>query len=257
MFVARSLRNSMKKIGYILIFFLLFSCSESEESSLAIISNSTDSSSSNSDLADSTNNSQSPVSANSAPTVIGSSFIMDQDTVESSSLSALDSDGDSLVYSIVTAASNGFVNITDSSTGTYTYTPTTNYTGSDSFTFKVNDGTIDSNPGTITVTISPYREIEVMSRYGTGTHINLLLDKANSKTYTRSYAGGSNLEINKFNYDGSVDTDFGTAGVLTITSAANNPLVNINSDGDLVLIKNTSAGEISKRSRLDLSLIHI
>ena len=35
-----------------------------------------------------------------------------------------------------------------------TYTPALNYNGSDSFTFKVNDGTVDSNVATIDLTVT-------------------------------------------------------------------------------------------------------
>jgi hypothetical protein len=37
--------------------------------------------------------------------------------------------------------------------GTFTYTPAANYNGSDSFTFKANDGNADSNVATFNVTI--------------------------------------------------------------------------------------------------------
>jgi len=37
--------------------------------------------------------------------------------------------------------------------GSFTYTPTADYTGSDSFTYKANDGAADSNIATVTITI--------------------------------------------------------------------------------------------------------
>jgi hypothetical protein len=42
-----------------------------------------------------------------------------------------------------------------------TYTPDSNYFGADSFTFKVNDGTADSNVATVTVDISPVNDLPV------------------------------------------------------------------------------------------------
>jgi hypothetical protein len=72
----------------------------------------------------------------------------------SGSLSASDPDGDALTYSIVSNGGSGTVQITNPSTGTYTYTPKAGGTGSDRFTFKVNDGKADSNVATITVTIN-------------------------------------------------------------------------------------------------------
>ena len=43
--------------------------------------------------------------------------------------------------------------ITDATSGAYTYTPNLGVTGSDTFTFVVNDGSADSNIGTVTVSI--------------------------------------------------------------------------------------------------------
>jgi len=39
--------------------------------------------------------------------------------------------------------------------GSFTYTPNAGATGSDSFTYKVNDGTEDSNDATVTIEITP------------------------------------------------------------------------------------------------------
>jgi hypothetical protein len=54
---------------------------------------------------------------------------------------------------IVSNGSLGKVTVTDISKGTYTYTPNAQTTGTDTFTFKVNDGQADSNIATVVVTI--------------------------------------------------------------------------------------------------------
>ena len=38
--------------------------------------------------------------------------------------------------------------------GSFTYTPAANYNGPDSFTYKANDGTADSNVATVTLTVN-------------------------------------------------------------------------------------------------------
>jgi hypothetical protein len=48
-------------------------------------------------------------------------------------------------------------------TATVTYTPGSNYNGSDSFTFKVNDGTVDSNTSTVSITVSPVNDAPVLT----------------------------------------------------------------------------------------------
>jgi len=46
--------------------------------------------------------------------------------------------------------------------GTYTYTPQANYQGSDSFTFKANDGTQDSNTETVSITVIAVNDAPVV-----------------------------------------------------------------------------------------------
>jgi large repetitive protein len=50
-----------------------------------------------------------------------------------------------LTAQIVSAPSHGTLNNITQDTGDVTYTPNQDYTGDDSFTFKVNDGKVDSN----------------------------------------------------------------------------------------------------------------
>ena len=73
-----------------------------------------------------------------------------EDTPEDMTLAASDVDGDALTYGIVRGPAHG----TLSGTGeTRTYTPDPDYVGSDSFTFRANDGVEDSNIATITIEV--------------------------------------------------------------------------------------------------------
>ncbi len=58
--------------------------------------------------------------------------------------------GGSLTYTVATQPSHGNLTVTAPD---LTYTPTTNYNGADSFTFKVNNGTSTSAPATVSLTI--------------------------------------------------------------------------------------------------------
>jgi hypothetical protein len=65
-------------------------------------------------------------------------------------LSGSDPDGNPLTFSVVASPSHGTL------TGTppnVTYTPASGYTGADSFTFTVNDGTVDSAPATVSINV--------------------------------------------------------------------------------------------------------
>ena len=66
-------------------------------------------------------------------------------------LSGSDIDGDDLSYLVVDKPSKGTVSITGSKA---TYNSESGYFGSDTFTYKVNDGTVDSSNSTISITIT-------------------------------------------------------------------------------------------------------
>jgi hypothetical protein len=55
--------------------------------------------------------------------------------------------GVGLTTAIVTGPTHGV--LTQNADGTYNYTPVANYNGGDSFTYKVNDGQLDSNIATV------------------------------------------------------------------------------------------------------------
>ena len=65
--------------------------------------------------------------------------------------SCVDIDADSLNYALVAQSARGTTVV--NSSGTYTYTPNANYLGNDSFTFKANDGALDSNVATMTIQV--------------------------------------------------------------------------------------------------------
>ncbi|HCT63651.1 MAG TPA: hypothetical protein DIC19_06080 [Erysipelotrichaceae bacterium] len=64
----------------------------------------------------------------------------------------IDVDNDPLTVSVVTNVVNGSLNLNND--GSFTYLPSVNFNGSDSFTYKLNDGTVDSNTVTVTITIN-------------------------------------------------------------------------------------------------------
>ena len=66
-------------------------------------------------------------------------------------LVASDADFDNLTYTIVSSPTNGSLGTVVNST--VTYTPTTNYTGIDSFTFKANDGNSYSTTKTVSIKV--------------------------------------------------------------------------------------------------------
>lgn len=98
---------------------------------------------------------------NDTPQASDYSITIDEDTVFSGQLSAVDPDGDALQYSIVAGAAKGVATITDSATGAFTYTPDADASGNDSFSFMVNDGAVNSNNATVSVVITPVNDAPV------------------------------------------------------------------------------------------------
>jgi VCBS repeat-containing protein len=89
---------------------------------------------------------------NDSPLAFDEIFSTNEDTEYSGSVSGFDVDNDMLTYNILTNPLNGTVLITNSSLGTFTYSPTINYNGDDSFTFTVNDYNY-SDTATVSITI--------------------------------------------------------------------------------------------------------
>ena len=59
-----------------------------------------------------------------------------------------------LTATIVTQPEHGSLGTIDQTNSTVTYTPNQDFEGTDKFTYKVNDGTADSNDAVVTITVS-------------------------------------------------------------------------------------------------------
>ena len=92
--------------------------------------------------------------ANHAPEAQNQNVITNQNTPKTITLSATDIDGNALTYSIVNTPSHGVLSGFSSSTGQVTYMPNSGFSGSDSFTFRANDGIVNSNTATISITVN-------------------------------------------------------------------------------------------------------
>ena len=93
----------------------------------------------------------------------------DEDNSVEVSLDASDLDQDTLTYSIVDDPVNGTVSLDGIKV---TYTPNENYNGEDTFTYKVNDGTEDSNTATVTVTVNPVNDTPTVKDVSLTTKLN-------------------------------------------------------------------------------------
>jgi VCBS repeat-containing protein len=97
------------------------------------------------------------IPVNDVPVAVNDAYSTNEDTpltVAAPGVLANDSDpeGNPLTAVPVTGPSHGTV--TQNSNGSFTYTPTTNYCGVDSFTYRANDGTTNSNVATVSLTVN-------------------------------------------------------------------------------------------------------
>jgi uncharacterized repeat protein (TIGR02543 family) len=88
--------------------------------------------------------------ANTAPVADDQTVSTVKNTVLAITLTASDTDLDTLSYAVVTQPVNGTLSGTAPD---LTYTPGADYSGSDSFTFTANDGNADSNLATVSITV--------------------------------------------------------------------------------------------------------
>ncbi|MBL1274476.1 MAG: tandem-95 repeat protein [Ectothiorhodospiraceae bacterium] len=144
---------------------------------------------------------------NHPPVATGMSIVTDEDVPVSDMLLATDEDGHDLTFTLVTDGELGSVQITDSATGAFTYTPNADANGIDSFTFKADDGYAESNIATVTVTINPIADAP------TGRDLEIVVYR---NTLFSGGVFGDDADGDAFTF--SIDTD-GSLGTATITDA--------------------------------------
>jgi VCBS repeat-containing protein len=118
---------------------------------------------------------------NDAPMANNDSFSTNEDTVLTVAAPGVlgndsDADGDLLTAVLVVAPSNG--SLTLNADGSFSYTPNVNFNGTDSFTYQANDGTVNSNVATATITVIPVNDAPVATNDSFGTSENTTLTVA-------------------------------------------------------------------------------
>ncbi|WP_230177080.1 tandem-95 repeat protein, partial [Aquabacterium sp. CECT 9606] len=97
-----------------------------------------------------------------APVAVDDSASVNEDGVLNGSTvlaNDSDADNDALTATLVAGPSHGTLVL--NTDGSYTYTPATNFNGTDAFTYKANDGTANSNLATVTITVNAINDAPV------------------------------------------------------------------------------------------------
>lgn len=97
---------------------------------------------------------------NDAPVAIAKSVTTAEDTALPITLTGSDKDGNPLTYTVVSGPTNG---VLTGNAPNLTYTPASNFSGSDSLTFLVHDGTVNSATPTVSISVSAVNDAPVAS----------------------------------------------------------------------------------------------
>jgi VCBS repeat-containing protein len=128
---------------------------------------------------------------------------------------ATDADGDYLTASLLSGPSSGSLSVNPD--GSFTYTPNSGFTGTDSFTYQVNDGALNSNTATVTLTVHSGDTAPVANADSCGAERNndFSTDRGNGVLANDTDADGDTLTAElvsspahgslSFNGDGSFD----------------------------------------------------
>jgi VCBS repeat-containing protein len=114
-------------------------------------------------------------SVNDAPLAVDDGYTVGEDTaltIDAPGVLANDSDieGVALSASLVTDPAHGTVTV--NADGSFTYTPTADFSGSDSFSYRTSDGLAESNVATVLITVSPVNDAPVATNDTATTEAN-------------------------------------------------------------------------------------
>jgi VCBS repeat-containing protein len=162
---------------------------------------------------------------NNAPVAVNDAYSTNEDTALNRAAPGVlsndtDADGDNLTAVKVSNPSHGSVTL--NSNGSFTYTPTSNYNGTDAFTYKANDGKVDSNTATVNITINAVNDTPVAVNDAYSTNEDTVLNRAVPGVLSNDTdADGDNLTAVKVNDPAYGTLTLNSNGSFTYTPNAN------------------------------------
>ena len=169
---------------------------------------------------------------NDAPLAFVATVKTDEDIDYYGSVFASDIDNDPLTYSLLTNPTYGTVTITDSSSGTYTYSPKVNYSGSDSFTFTSSDGML-SDTSKVLITVPAVNDAPIAYDLEIGTY---------EDTEYSGSVSGFDVENDMLTYNILTNPSNGTVSIKnsTLGTFTYSPTINYNGDDSFTFTINDS-----------------
>jgi hypothetical protein len=160
---------------------------------------------------------------NQPPVATNNAYATNEDTAVSGNAvtdapADTDPDADTLTATLITGVSNGGLTFAN---GAFTYTPNANYCGPDSFTYKVNDGTVDSNIATVTIDVACVNDAPVADDDAAATSEDTPVGGSVTGNDTAADVEGSTLTWTKTSEPANGAVTFGIDGSYTYTPNAN------------------------------------
>ena len=170
-------------------------------------------------------------SVNDAPVAVNDSYSTDEDTtlnVTAPGVLGNDSDIDSATITAVQVSGPTHGTLILNADGSFSYSPALNYNGPHSFTYKANDGTVDSNTATVSLTVTAVNDAptftaggnvpvaEDSGSYSAAWATNLSKGAANDGGQVLDFVA-ANSNVGLF----SAGPSFASNGTLAFTPAAN------------------------------------
>jgi hypothetical protein len=153
---------------------------------------------------------------NTPPTANDNLVETPEDTAVGITLTGGDVDGSALTFSVVSGPSHGELSGTAPN---LTYDPNTDFNGTDGFTFTTNDGSVDSSPATVEITVTPVDDPPVAVE--------------DAATMAEN---GPAMTIDVLGND--TDVDGGAISINSVTQPANGAVAITNAGADLTYLPN-------------------
>jgi DNA/RNA endonuclease G (NUC1) len=166
------------------------------------------------------------VNGNNPPGVDDQSISLNEDATQSFTIDAAAANDNTLTYTIVTQPSNGTLSSSGTGSGAnQTYTPAPDFNGSDSFTFRVSEGSNQSNVSTMTITVLEVNDAPNATADARGTNEDAALVFAAAELTANDNAGPANESDQTLTVSGVSGATNGTVavagGTITFTPAPN------------------------------------
>ena len=191
-------------------------------------------------------------SVNDVPVAVNDSFTGDEDTDITGDVTPgtvgqdSDIDGDPLTVALVTGPTHG--TLTLNANGSFTYTPDADYNGPDSFTYRVNDGTANSNIATVSLTVTPVNDAPVAADVTTTTAEDTPLNG----TLVATDVDGDTLTFTKASDPAHGTVVVNTDGTYTYTPAANY----FGPDSFTYTVSDGKGGTVTKTVSIDVTSVN-